>query len=204
MKKLLLVLVLLLTACSKPVEKPAPVVSPPPERPDYSEYTAAFESVVPGATVSARKSSRITVVIATDLSSSEQPEDWSEICDRLTAAHSGFDDIAAQIEAEDGVILANSINGRIAFDAFNRTEFSPDNPPTISLEEFNKIKTGMTYKEVIDIIGSPGEQMSHTDMGLGAEYVGDTYTWEGETFGANAVILFEGGKVVSKSQLLLS
>ena len=70
-----------------------------------------------------------------------------------------------------------------------------------SLEEFNAIKTGMTYQEVFDIVGSRGEVLSEVDLGLGDEYYTAMYTWDGEgSLGANANVTFQGGKVTSKAQ----
>lgn len=202
-KAVFLLAVLLLAACGakpQPSESPAPVKAV--EKPDYTEYIEAFSGVVDGAKVTASKAKLVTVRIATDLPSDTAPEEWDTVCDRLLGAYGDLQNVSAQIEAADGSILANSVNGKLIFNAFDRIAFS-DNPPTISLDEFNAIQTGMTYKEVVDIVGSSGTQLAHTDLGIGAEYVGDSYQWEGTAVGANAIILFEGGKVVSKSQLLL-
>lgn len=71
----------------------------------------------------------------------------------------------------------------------------------ISMEEFNSINEGMTYEEVCEIIGGEGEQLANTDLGLGDEFVTESYQWECEgSIGANAIIMFQGGKVVTKSQ----
>ena len=72
---------------------------------------------------------------------------------------------------------------------------------TISLEEFNKIETGMTYEEVCAIIGGEGTLSSSVDMGIGAEYKTEIYQWTGHgSLGANANVTFQGGKVMSKAQ----
>ena len=76
-----------------------------------------------------------------------------------------------------------------------------DNPDTITLDEFNQIRNGMEYQEVFDIIGGRGELLSDVDMGFGDEYYTATYSWVGEgSLGANANVMFQGGKVVSKAQ----
>lgn len=75
------------------------------------------------------------------------------------------------------------------------------NKPTISISEFNKISTGMTYDEVVEIIGSKGNVLSEVDLGLGARYKTSIYMWDGEgSIGANANITFQNGKVVTKAQ----
>ncbi len=75
------------------------------------------------------------------------------------------------------------------------------NNSKISMEEFNSINEGMTYNEVCEIIGGEGEQLANIDLGLGDELITESYKWEGEgNADANAVIMFQGGKVVTKSQ----
>lgn len=76
------------------------------------------------------------------------------------------------------------------------------NKPGISIEEFNAIKAGMSYKQVVEIIGSEGELLSESDIGMGVEYVTKIYSWDSETnYLANATFTFQGGKLVSKSQI---
>ena len=75
---------------------------------------------------------------------------------------------------------------------------------TMSLAEFNKIKTGMTYSEVVEIVGCEGELMSEVDLGM-PEYATQLYTWKGwGSLGANANVSFQGGKVISKAQIGLN
>lgn len=77
-----------------------------------------------------------------------------------------------------------------------------DSEASISLEEFNKIETGMTYEEVCDIVGGEGTLGSSVDIGVGAEYKTDIYQWTGDgSIGANANVTFQGGKVISKAQI---
>ena len=65
---------------------------------------------------------------------------------------------------------------------------------TITMDEYNQIKTGMSYDEVCDIIGGEGELVSEAG---GAA----VYTWEGKGApGANAAISFYKGKVMAKAQ----
>ncbi len=73
---------------------------------------------------------------------------------------------------------------------------------SISLEEFNKIQTGMTYKEVCDIVGGEGTLGSSVDVGIGDEYKTEIYQWTGDgSIGANANVTFQAGKVISKAQI---
>ena len=94
-------------------------------------------------------------------------------------------------------------DGKITWDIFNDQDIvaPADNNPTISLEEFNAIQTGMEYQEVFDIVGSRGTLMSESDLGLGDKHYTAIFSWDGEgSIGANANVIFQGGKVVSKSQ----
>lgn len=72
---------------------------------------------------------------------------------------------------------------------------------SISLNEFNAIETGMTYKQVCEIIGGEGTLVSSVDMDIGDEYKTELYEWTGDgIIGANANITFQNNKVVSKAQ----
>ena len=59
-------------------------------------------------------------------------------------------------------------------------------------------RNGMSYEEVCDINGGEGELGSESSF-MGASTA--IYTWEGKgSIGANAVITFQNGEVVSKAQ----
>lgn len=71
----------------------------------------------------------------------------------------------------------------------------------ISKAEYNQIKSGMTYEEVVEIVGSEGEIMSEV-----GDPKDELYTfvvmWEGEgQLGANANFTFQGGKMEMKAQV---
>ena len=74
---------------------------------------------------------------------------------------------------------------------------------TVTKEEFDKIETGMTYEEVVEIIGFDGELISQVDIGDGDQYKTEIYTWANPG-GANMNATFQGGKMVSKAQTGLS
>jgi hypothetical protein len=77
-----------------------------------------------------------------------------------------------------------------------------ENDPGISKEEFDKIQAGMTYEEVVEIIGGEGELNSESGS-KGDQYYTAMYTWNGESgFGANANATFQGNpaKLQNKSQ----
>lgn len=104
------------------------------------------------------------------------------------------------IQDDAGNNLLTIINGKTTYNAGADNTASGQNQPTITLEEFNAIQEGMTYQEVTDIVGSSGELISETDIGV-PEYYTQMRSWDGEgELGANANVIFQGGVVTSKSQ----
>lgn len=76
----------------------------------------------------------------------------------------------------------------------------PTNDPGISLAEFEKIQNGMSYEEVVNIVGGEGKLQSETGE-KGTQFYTVMYGFDGENgFGSNAVLMFQGGKLNSKSQ----
>ena len=206
-----LLLVLSLLGCSRPpvvvVEEPPQqdvsntVILPASNAEEHEAISKAFADIVPGSTVTVRnRTNRKEVLIVADLPYDSQPDNWVDLCASLCAAYNQIDVTAsARIEATDGTILVNSYDGRITYDHFNNEAPKKPNAPTISLEEYQSIKTGMTYQEVYNIIGSSGTELSSVDFGYGTET--QLRMWDGEgSLGANANIMFQGGKVISKAQ----
>ena len=67
----------------------------------------------------------------------------------------------------------------------------------LTLDKFNKLKTDMSYDQVVKILDSKGEVMSESEVG-GIKTV--MYTWKGP-FGANMNATFQNDKLMSKAQL---
>jgi ribosomal protein L37E len=67
----------------------------------------------------------------------------------------------------------------------------------VTMANFNKIKTGMTYSEVVKILGSEGEVMSENEM---AGYKTEMYQWQGDSFVSNMNAMFQNRKLISKAQ----
>lgn len=82
------------------------------------------------------------------------------------------------------------------------TSSSDPKEAPVTLAEFNEVKTGMTYEEVVAIIGFDGEPLSETDIGLGEEFATAMYMWSNEDLSGMEGI-FQGGKLISKSQINL-
>lgn len=78
----------------------------------------------------------------------------------------------------------------------------PDSKNTIvTLSKYNLLDTGMTEQEVWDIIGGKCTNTGTTDIGAGDEFITITYGCNGKgRVGANVILIFQGGKLYSKSQ----
>lgn len=77
---------------------------------------------------------------------------------------------------------------------------------TITLEEFQQIKPGMTKEEVFKIIGGEGElaAQSATDLPSGAKMIIEIYNFYGDdnsSLGANANFTFQDNKLEMKAQV---
>ncbi|MBS6860352.1 MAG: DUF3862 domain-containing protein [Clostridiales bacterium] len=69
------------------------------------------------------------------------------------------------------------------------------------MSEFKRIETGMTYDEVVEIVGTDGELSTSVDM-FGSELKTEMYVWRGNgSIGSNANVTFQGGTVIAKSQV---
>jgi len=80
-----------------------------------------------------------------------------------------------------------------------KTEEKQENK--ITLEKFNKIETGMSYEQVVEIIGEEGTTLSETNISNNEKYHTVIYSWKAENGIANANVTFQGGKVISKAQI---
>ncbi len=74
----------------------------------------------------------------------------------------------------------------------------------ITLEKFNKIETGMTYEQVVEIIGEEGTVLSESNVLNDEKYHTIMYSWKAKNQIANANVTFQGGKVISKAQMGLN
>ena len=67
-----------------------------------------------------------------------------------------------------------------------------------TLEKFNEIQHGMTYEEVVNIIGCDGTLSS--DVGAGSYNI-KMYYWYAENNVSNMVLSFDNGKLSGKNQI---
>ena len=77
-------------------------------------------------------------------------------------------------------------------------DISESTAELITLDEFNTIQNGMSYEEVVEIIGSEGEASS---TATGGDITTSIYMWKGKgSVGANANVTFIDNKVSAKAQ----
>lgn len=206
-----------MTACgsSKTADKPTSHISSKTadvakEDDQYAEIKRCFSFDHATAKVRKRDKRVEVAIIFSDFSSDAEPDDWESIITSVEtamkeaesfAAADGFTVLSAQIETEDGTILASGYDQKIRFNLFHaNTTYQETGSGLITLSIFNQLQSGMTYAEVRDMIGADGVLTSSVDIG-DYQYKTETYTWDGAgDFGANAIIMFQGGWLTSKAQ----
>ena len=67
----------------------------------------------------------------------------------------------------------------------------------VTMEQFTSLKTGMSYEEVVTILGSEGEELSSIDI---EGYSTIMYMWNGSSFASNMNATFQNNKLISKAQ----
>lgn len=216
-----MLLIVTVSACAtESAETPPPVqtiVETPGSDPVKSNIAATFEtfcdtsfihvSTLGGTTTVSLYDPEIVDPVQAAKDAGGAPDNWGDIKDSLVElsealplAPSTTQSVIYLRESESGDIYLTVSSGKALFDAFD--EPVVHNRETISLEEFNQITNGMTYDEVVSIVGSQGTLLSETDLGIGSEYATTMWKWEGEgSTGATAHIMFQDGKVVNKSQI---
>lgn len=68
--------------------------------------------------------------------------------------------------------------------------------PVVTKAEYDQIREGMTYDQVVRIIGAPGDEQSRTDL---AGFTTVMYAWMNSN-GSNMNAMFQNGELVSKAQ----
>lgn len=92
----------------------------------------------------------------------------------------------------------NNDNGQQKQSSVPVKEEAPQNKEGINKEEFGKIQNGMSYEEVVAIVGNDGELQSESEVG---GYKTQMYMWSGEKgIGSNANVTIQNGKVQAKAQ----
>jgi hypothetical protein len=78
----------------------------------------------------------------------------------------------------------------------NGSNSKSNSKPGLSMEKYNRIKNGMSYKQVVEILGGEGTETMSSGEG---KYKVTSYKWEGEDFQFITVV-FMGDKLNSKVQ----
>ena len=119
------------------------------------------------------------------------------VCKRTLKGHHGcLVSILAVIVVFIGIgVLASRMNSSIQREVSGVT----DDEQYITMSEYNEIQNGMTYDEVVEIVGGPGQpSVSSGSPG----YQIELYTWYGNgTAGSNANVTFTNGQVTGKAQV---
>jgi hypothetical protein len=79
----------------------------------------------------------------------------------------------------------------------NIIQTNNNHPDIVTLAEFNRIQTGMSYSQVVGIIGAPGTEISRSEIG---GYLTIMYQWQNEISLGNMNAMFQNGALVSKAQ----
>lgn len=73
----------------------------------------------------------------------------------------------------------------------------------ITIEKYNKISTGMSYQEVVSVMGEPGKEMASTSTpavpGIMPSISHSIYGWQNSD-GSNMSVQFQNGKSIGKAQ----
>ena len=98
-----------------------------------------------------------------------------------------------------GLVVVSSELMTIFKDPFapNFLTSSSSESQLVTMSEYNQIYDGMTYGDVVRIIGSRGEELSRSST---AGYTITMYAWSNKN-GSNMTAMFENGKLTTKSQI---
>lgn len=72
----------------------------------------------------------------------------------------------------------------------------------VSLEQYNSLSSGMTEEQVWNVLGGKCTNTGTTDIGMGEQYVTISYGCNGNGgIGSNVILMFQGGKLTTMSQI---
>lgn len=78
----------------------------------------------------------------------------------------------------------------------SNTTTKTDAKKALTMAQYEKLRNGMTYKQVVDILGSEGEELSRSEIGRNKTIV---YMWKDDNFSSISAIFFND-KLMSKSK----
>lgn len=74
--------------------------------------------------------------------------------------------------------------------------FGGGSEPVVTASEYAQITDGMTYEDVVGVIGDPGEELSRSEM---SGYVTVMYSWT-NAGGSNMNAMFQNNQLINKAQ----
>jgi len=95
-----------------------------------------------------------------------------------------------------GIIYVSQEINRIVKDPFAPSSIGRSEAPVVTLAEYEQVREGMTYEQVRSIIGTPGQELSRSDL---AGYTTVMYSWSNPN-GSNMNAMFQNGRLVNKAQ----
>lgn len=93
--------------------------------------------------------------------------------------------------------VSNQINDVLEDPFSPSATFQSDDSPVVTLAEYEQLRGGMTYEEAVAVIGTPGEELSRSEV---AGYTTVMYTWS-NAGGSNMNAMFQDGALITKAQL---
>lgn len=174
---------------------------------DYfqEENVSVFSSQ--GKTIINASSSDITASVNSADETGGSVEEWDSIKEALCKISTALPLIpnttaaVLYVKEYDGDDIYMTISGgSVLHDALEEVKQSNYGPGYMTLAIYNQIQNGMSYQEVVNLVGAQGTVLSDVDLG-NSEYRTTMYSWEGQgTLGANASVTFQGDKVIGKAQ----
>jgi len=109
-----------------------------------------------------------------------------------------------------GIVVVGAIAGRqeapkssgapappVAATSAAQQQPEPEPEPGITMADYQQLRTGMTYPQVVAILGEEGEELSSNEI-AGTRTV--MYQWRAGAFGGNMNAMFQDGKLIQKAQ----
>lgn len=135
------------------------------------------------------------IVLSAVFAPGEDDDDGEDVADRATTTTTTAGATEPDTETEAGSTTTEPAPTTAA----PTTTAAPENDPTITYDEFQQLADGMTYEEVVAIIGGEGSVLSESGS-PGDQFYTVMYGWDGESLGANANAMFQGGSLTNKAQ----
>jgi hypothetical protein len=95
-----------------------------------------------------------------------------------------------------GILYLSQQITTIAADPFAPNVLSGATPPIVTLDEYQRLEDGISYREAVEIIGTDGDEVSRSDV---AGYRTVMYSWS-NSGGSNMNAMFQNDKLVNKAQ----